>query len=259
MTPRSATFGSLLPSLALTLFAPPAHAQPSPAALSAFHTYTAQVETRLDAQHRSHATFLVRAGLLAAGEVRIEDLCPPEAIPGALLHHWRATTLLPGAGVAGFESLLRDLPAYPRVFAPRVLAARVLFSSPDRMEATLRVREKHVLTVVLDTTYDIRFGRLDAGDGWSSSRSTRVDEVAAPGTPDEHPLAPGAQHGFLWCQHTWWSYSQTPGGLLVQVESVSLSRAVPAGLGWAVRPFVQSVPRDSLTFTLDRAAAALQK
>jgi hypothetical protein len=45
----------------------------------------------------------------------------------------------------------------------------------------------------------------------------------------------------------------------MQVESVTLTRAIPTGLGWAVRPFVESVPRDSLEFTLRSTCAALRK
>ncbi len=46
-------------------------------------------------------------------------------------------------------------------------------------------------------------------------------------------------------------------GLYVQIESVSLSRAIPAGLGWALRPYVESVPRESLEFTLRSARDAI--
>jgi hypothetical protein len=40
----------------------------------------------------------------------------------------------------------------------------------------------------------------------------------------------------------------------MQIESVSLTRSIPTGLGWAVGPFVESVPRESLEFTLRSCA-----
>jgi hypothetical protein len=40
---------------------------------------------------------------------------------------------------------------------------------------------------------------------------------------------------------------------------VSLTRLVPTGLGWAVRPYVESVPRESLEFTLRAVCNALRK
>jgi len=45
----------------------------------------------------------------------------------------------------------------------------------------------------------------------------------------------------------------------MQIESVSLTRSIPAGLGWAVAPFVESVPRESLEFTLRSVCNALHK
>jgi hypothetical protein len=47
--------------------------------------------------------------------------------------------------------------------------------------------------------------------------------------------------------------------LYMQVESISLTRSIPTGLGWAVRPYVESVPRESLEFTLRAASNALKK
>ena len=46
----------------------------------------------------------------------------------------------------------------------------------------MRVRQKHVITVVMDTAYDVTFGRLDAQHGYSISRSTRIAEIDAAGT-----------------------------------------------------------------------------
>ena len=59
--------------------------------------------------------------------------------------------------------------------------------------------------------------------------------------------------------NTYWSYEERDGGLYMQVDSISLTRAIPAGLGWAVRPYVESVPRESLEFTLRAACNALKK
>jgi hypothetical protein len=49
------------------------------------------------------------------------------------------------------------------------------------------------------------------------------------------------------------------GGVYIQCESVSLTRGIPFGLGWVVGPFVTSIPRESLTFTLERTRQQLEK
>lgn len=197
---------------------------------------------------------------LRRGEFIIEELTPTnESLPGALLHHWRATAFAPGATVSDFVRLMQDLNAYPRRFAPQVMQAKMLSLDGDHMKTWLRVRQKHVLTVVMDTTYDVTFSRLDAQDGYSISRSTQVSEIESPGTSSEHALDINAGHGFLWRQNTYWSYEERDGGLYLQVESLSLTRSIPPGLDWIIRPYMRSVPRESLEFTLRSVCNALRK
>jgi hypothetical protein len=243
-------------------------AQPGAAATAAFDNYARGVEARLAREHRAREEFLgYSAGAaeeearLRKGEVVIERMTPPggDELPGALLHDWRGTAFAPGATAAEFERMLRDFKGYPQRFAPEVLATRVDSAKGDQMVAWMRVRQKHVLTVVMDTTYDVRFDRLDAQDGFSASRSLRIYEIAGAGTARERALRPDEEHGFLWRLNTYWTYEERDGGLYIQVESVSLSRAIPTGLGWAVRPFVESVPRESLEFTLRSACAAVRR
>jgi len=233
-----------------------------------FDSYVRGVEARLAQEHRTGAGFLGFVGSqteeearLRKGELVIERMTPPggDDLPGALLHDWRGTAFAPGATAVDFERLLRDFKEYPQYFAPEVLTAKVESAQGDRMVASMRVRQKHVLTVVMDTTYDVRFGRMDERDGFSVSRSLHIHEIAGAGTARERALDTDEEHGFLWRLNTYWTYEERDGGLYIQVESVSLSRSIPTGLGWAVRPFVESVPRESLEFTLRSACAAVRK
>lgn len=242
-------------------------AQPEPAASAAFETYIRGLENRLAQQHRSANTFTAPVNLpdadarLRKGEFLIENLTPNPApnLPGALLFHWRGTAFVPGATAAEFENILRDFNSYPKYFSPQVLQASILSRNGDHLEARMRVRQKHVITVVLDTTYDVTFGRLDPQHGYSLSRSTKVSEIEDAGTPKERALSPAQAHGFLWRLNTYWTREERDGGLYLQIESVSLTRSIPSGLAWIVRPFVESIPRESLEFTLHAAANALRK
>lgn len=255
---RRSPFPPLFCGLLLVLAAPRrVPAQPSPGALAAFDAEVSTVETRLTRQHQEAPAFLAGGATpqrLRLGDPVLEQLSPRAQPGGAMVHHWRGSAFAPGATAAGFEQLLRDFDAYPRRFAPEVLQARVLSAKGDRLQASMRVRQKHVLTVVLDATYDVSFGRLDARDGYSASRSTQIYEL----DPAGRPLGEKQEHGFLWRLNSYWTYQERDGGLYLQVESVSLSRAIPAGLGWALRPYVESVPRESLEFTLRSACAALR-
>ncbi len=250
-------------------------AEPAPAAVSAFNSYISEVESRITRQHRSPNGFLAPAASgpqseiqlreselrLRRGELIIERLTPSAGadLPGAMLHHWRGAAFVPGAKAADFERLMKDFNAYPQHFSPQVLQAKILSQQGDHFQATMRVRQRHILTVVMDTTYDVTFGRLDAQHGYSISHSTRISEIESPGTSSERALNSNEEHGFLWRLNTYWSYEERDGGLYMQIESVTLTRSIPRGLGWAVGPFVESVPRESLEFTLRSTCNALRR
>jgi hypothetical protein len=247
-----------------------AAAPPQPAANSDFDSYIQAVEARLSHQHQSQAEFLAAltpeiTARLHSGELIIENLSSGAGadFPGAMLHHWRGTAFVPEAHIADFEHLMKDFNTYPQHFSPEVLAAHLLSERDDhgldRIAASMRVRQKHVLTVVMDMTYDVAFARLDTQHGYSLSRSTRIEEIDSPGTSKERALSPTEEHGFLWRLNTYWSYKEADDGLYMQIETVSLTRSIPTGLAWAIKPFVESVPRESLEFTLRSACNTLRK
>ncbi len=239
-----------------------AFGQPPAAALSRFDSYTQSVERRLEHEHQAPSSFLQAiqnpaiASSLRAGTPLLERLSPAagEDVSGALLHDWRGTAFVPRAKAKSFEALLRDIPAYPQIYSPQVLQASAIPQQGDHLQVMMRVRQKHIIAVVMDSAYDVSFGRLDARHGYSTSRSTTISEVSG-----GRRLSPAEDHGFLWRLNTYWSYEERDGGLYLQVESISLSRSIPPGLGWAVRPFIESVPRESLEFTLRATCAALQE
>ncbi len=253
--------------LLLSLACGPLPAEAPTAAGQAFDHYAAQLDSRLATQHLTAATFLALLSpadqqTLRTGQPILEEIPGTPRLESAMLHHWRGTMLVPGTHAADFEQLLREISRYPQRFAPQVLSAQVLSAhtnspSSDRISTAMRIRQTHILTVVLDASYELQFARLDPRHGFCISRSTRVSEVENPGSPAEHILAPGREHGYLWRLNTYWSWAETDSGLLIQVETLSLSRAIPHSLAWAIQPFVSSVPRESLEFTLRSASHAL--
>jgi hypothetical protein len=237
------------------------------AATATFSSYVSKVESRLKIQHGAANGFLasVGSGTQTDARLRKSELTPANEtdLSGAMLHHWRGTAFVRGATADDFERLMKDFSGYPQRFSPQVVKARVLSPHdgriPDQFTAMMRVRQHHMITVVMDTTYDVSFGRLDAMHRYSISRSMRISEIGSPGTPHERALNGGEAHGFLWRQNIYWSYEERDGGLWMQIESISLTRDIPTGLGWIVRPYLESVPRESLEFTLRSVYNALRK
>ena len=111
--------------------------------------------------------------------------------------------------------------------------------------------------------FEARLAAMEAGHGQLVQEPGEPlvgDREAVPGgTVAERALSPSEEHGFLWRLNTYWSYEERDGGLYMQIESVSLTRSIPTGFGWLVRPFVESVPRESLEFTLRSMCNALRK
>jgi hypothetical protein len=246
--------------------------EPTPAAIAGFNSYIATLESRLGRQHQSQDGFIASVlsdpdnrAKLQRGEPIVERIRKSGGpdLPGATLYHWRGTAFVPGATVADYERVMEDFDGMPKTFAPEIVRAKLLSKKNEGgrtfIQAWYRVKQHHVITVVMDIAYDVVLARLDAQHGYSASRSTRITEIADAGAPDEHAMSSNEGHGFMWRLNAYWSYEERDGGLYMQIESVSLARSIPTGLAWAVKPFVESVPRESLEFTMQATTKALRK
>jgi hypothetical protein len=82
--------------------------------------------------------------------------------------------------------------------------------------------------------------------------------VENPGKSDEREKTPGDDGGFLWRMETWWRMEERDGGVYVQSEVVSLTRDIPIVLSWMIKPFVTSIPKETLTATLEATRKAVE-
>jgi hypothetical protein len=64
--------------------------------------------------------------------------------------------------------------------------------------------------------------------------------------------------GYLWRFNTYCWLDERPEGVYEQCESMSLTRDVPFGLGWLIKPFITIIPREALEFTLTGVRTALR-
>jgi hypothetical protein len=235
----------------------------------AFETYVRSLERRLDKQHSRPDTYVaVLAGeaagrseaerALLGGAVRVEPVNGGSwKVDGGLMHHWRAAALVQGADASGMLALLRDYGHLSRYYAPEVVASRALTDDGKRATLAMRFQKQRVITVVLDAEFEAQSGLDGAGRGYSFSRSTHIWEIDQPGSAQERRRPEGDDDGFLWRLNSYWSFEERPEGLLVECEAVSLTRDVPAGLGWLLTPIIETLPRASLEFTLTATKNAL--
>jgi hypothetical protein len=120
-----------------------------------------------------------------------------------------------------------------------------------------RLRKKKVVTVILDTDYEVHRHTIDTAHAYSDSYSTRIAQVENAGEPNEHELPPGKDGGYMWRLNSYWRYFESGRGVYVQCEAISLTRDIPAALNWIIAPFIESIPKESLEFTLQSTRSAV--
>jgi hypothetical protein len=115
---------------------------------------------------------------------------------------------------------------------------------------SVRVQRSLILSAVFDTVHEVTFQRQSETRASSRSAATRIVEIADAGTPREREKRPDEDRGLLWRWNAYWRYEQVEGGVLVECESVTLSRPVPLMLRPIAGPLVNHVARESMDRTL---------
>ncbi len=235
-----------------------------PPAVQAFNDYTRGVQSRIEDSLKT-ATFLwadqspERARQIRQGQVLVESLTgnQPASVPNGLIHDWVGAVFIPGATIDRTIALVQNYDHHEDVYKPEVIRARLVSRNGPDFQVYLRLLKKKVITVVLDTYYDVHYVPVNATRWYSRSLSTRIQEVDRAGKPDEKLLPAGDDHGFLWRLDSYWRFQERDGGVYLECEAVSLTRDIPRGLGWVIEPIVRDLPRESLMNTLRKTRDAL--
>ena len=214
---------------------------------------------RLPEARRTEALAQLRSGGVVIEELETLDDGKPIAVPGGLIHHWIGTAFVPGATLAQTLAFMQDYNHKVEYFKPDIVRSKILKHEGDDYFVLLRFYQKKIITTVIDTDQEVHYHVVDKTHAWSRSNATRVQEVDNPGKSDERLEPEGHDRGFVWKLNTFWRFEEKDGGTYLECQAISLSRDIPTGLGWMVGSFVSSVPRESLTFTLTTARAALAK
>jgi len=237
-----------------------------PATRIAFDAYVAGVEARIARELAAGRGFLgsdfgdaasaasTRRALLDGG-MPIARLQATGAdgkdlsVPDGIVHHWRGAVLVPGARL---DPVLKDLqsPDPRRYVQDDVLEFRMLSQRGDEAQVFLKLVRRSIVTATYNTEHAVRFVRLAPDRAHSRSVATRIAEIENAGTPQERELPVGRDRGFLWRMNSYWRYERVPQGVLVELESVTLSRDLPGAVRFVAGPIIDSVARDSIERTL---------
>jgi hypothetical protein len=247
----------------------------SASTVAAFDRYVQATENRINAEVASNDRFLwpfslppqdrdARLDGLRRGALIIEPLETQRdgrtlTVPNGLVHHWVGLAFLPGTSIDRAVALLQDYDRHAAIYAPRIARSGLRSRDGDTFVFHLRFFMKKVITVVIDSENTATFVRPAADRAYSRIVSTRLAEIEDAGLPSEREKPIGHDGGYLWRLNTYWRFLERDGGTYIQCESLTLTRDVPFALAWIIRPIVTQMPKESLTFTLAKARAALVK
>jgi hypothetical protein len=251
-----------------------ASAELTPRTLEAYARYLQATEERIQRELARPGAFLYIDGLpepqksqtrafLKDGGIYMERLTMRGATgrelraPDALIHHWTGAVFVPGATLRQALDLVQDYDRHQDVYKPEVVRSKLLERNGDDFKIYYRLRKKKVITVTLNSNHDVRYFPVDATHWHSRSTATRIAEVADADKPGEREKPIGHDGGFLWRLDSWWRFEERDGGVYVECESVSLTRDIPTGLGWLIKPFITDIPKESLQMTLGSTRLAL--
>jgi hypothetical protein len=245
-----------------------------PETVAAFNRYVAATEAHmkddaapnqfliidhLPEQQRLEAYEQVRRGEFYIEELHTEENGQPIRIPNGLVHHWVGVMFIPKATLSQTDAVLHDYANEASIFNPQIRRAKLIKQNGNESKIYLQFYSKSIITVVLDAYFDVEETQMGSARIQSVSHSTHIAEVLNPGTPGEHERTDGVDHGYMWRLCSYWRLEEKDGGTYVENESITLTRTVPAMLGWLVNPLTKSIPRDVLQHSLADTRNAVLK
>jgi hypothetical protein len=248
-------------------------AELQPKTAAAFDKYVAATQERFARELRPGGAFLYVDALpaeerdadyvrLKQGEILVDKLTTKapgvdKDVPDGMVHHWVALVFVPGVSMSHVLAVVKDYDHRAELYKPEVIASRLLSRQGDDYKIYLRLYQKKFTTVVFNSDYDVHWGEVSPTEFYSNSISTRIAQVKDSDHPDGPEYPPGQGSGYLWRLNTYWRFAQKDGGVYIQCEALSLTRDIPTGLGWLLKPLVTKIPRDSLNRALGRTRSVV--
>ncbi len=251
----------------------------TPKTLKAFNDYVALAEQRMkrDESHSNHFLYIESLpksqfesilSTIEHGGVYVQPIRTLDAkgdsidVPDGMIHHWVGDAFIPGKSVASALEVLRDYDNFKKIYYPEIIGSRLISRNDgDDFKVYLRLQKQSIVTVTIDTWYDIHFTPIGKDGGYSRSVSTRIQQVEDAGTPNEHLDPVGHDSGYLWRINSYWRYQQRDNGVIIEWESIALSRDVPFLVAWFVNPLIRNIARGAVQdmLTATRKAVSAEK
>jgi len=252
----------------------------NPRTLEAFEAHIHHAETEMEQTLLGSGQFLwsdldsERAQRVGEGQVVAQFWSGrgPVKVPNGLIHDWIAAAFIPNSTIQEIFAVIQDYDNHKNIYQPEVIDSKLLRRDDNDFQIYLRLLKKKIITVVLDTDHEAHYRPVDRTRWECRSYTTRIAEVENAGNRDERVLLPDTGYGFLWRLYSYWRFEERDAGppphhaktgragdpaVVVECRAISLTRDVPFGLGWAIEPIIQKLPKESLINTLEATRRAL--
>jgi hypothetical protein len=250
----------LFTPLVFVLAALPLAGQPQtklrPETKQAFRDYTAEVERSWGPRKSGVEPFLKVWGdaegrqKLLAGEVLTRFVAGYKTqVPNGHVHHWLSAVLVPGVDLVRVSGFLRDSERQVDVY-PEVVSIEVLERRDGYQKIKTRMVKRQIITVAADTVGAAYFDSVGPKRLLVRGYTLQVNEIVNLGKPDESLRPVGEGKGMFWSLNGYWWAEETADGVVLELETIALTRGIPTGLGWLVAPFLKTVPKRSMSATM---------
>jgi len=166
----------------------------------------------------------------------------PHKVSGGLIFDWVGSVFIPGTKLDRTLRMLQDYDHRAQYFSATIASSKLLCRRGDhQFRYTMRLKEP----AVIDVESDVVWERVDPHRWRCTSYSTEVQAV-------------GKDKGYLRRLYSYWRFDETPNGVYVEGETVTLSdpfNSLMRGLG----SLMGINPEKSLRHSLESMREALQK
>ncbi len=214
-----------------------------PASVAVFQNYTAKFEQQVSEAFAATGKIWIDDN--HSGDRRDFDAGKPVVdarenrdYKSASIHYYSGAIRIPGATIEQIRRVIKDFGNYPNYFRPGVARGSGT-AQPDSTPEDEHYQTRLFLTestmgidVAYDARYDCHYRRIAPGRWTSRATTMSIRELKDPKNLDGALYPEGDDHGFLWRTNTYWYARERDGGLDLELDSISLSRTSPLGLGW---------------------------
>jgi hypothetical protein len=236
-----------------------------PETIEAWDAYVASTEARIEQELTSTQGFLIqdfcmqpdethelllKGGVVVAPMETIDGKGNGIPIPDGRIHHWRGSIFLPGVELD--EYLYRALnPSENGPHQPEVIEFKILEKKPYELKLFIKMVRRNFVMLAYNTEHHVKYRKHGEGRASSRSEATKIAEIVELGKPHEREKPEGRDRGFMWRLNSYWRFEEADGGLIVEGESMLLSRDIPGILKPVVEPLIRRSAHEMIANTLE--------